>query len=256
VVRAGGHLVLPDVLDERPTSRPRPASSSFKPTGASRRPTANPRLASGRDARLCAALPGRQGSEILADRWTLLIVREMLGGASGFNELQRGLPRIARGGAGWRDRPPHHREVGGGEFDVERDERLVEPVAEARAGSWHDAATARERPRDRGPGDGMPRPAAAARTSTSTFAGARQAVCRKPGSVMRPVKRHPRLSASARGQASEPLRYGSRKGRAPRVSVAANAWLSLRPVDASLTRRSDRAPRRPSEGAAPGCPRL
>lgn len=32
----------------------------------------------------------------VGDRWTLLIVREMLGGASGFNELQRGLPGISR----------------------------------------------------------------------------------------------------------------------------------------------------------------
>ena len=36
--------------------------------------------------------PVAKGTEILGDRWTLLIVREMLGGASGFNELQRGLP--------------------------------------------------------------------------------------------------------------------------------------------------------------------
>jgi DNA-binding HxlR family transcriptional regulator len=38
--------------------------------------------------------PVAKTSEILGDRWTLLIVREMLGGASGFNELQRGLPGI------------------------------------------------------------------------------------------------------------------------------------------------------------------
>ena len=37
-----------------------------------------------------------KASEILGDRWTLLIVREMLGGAKGFNELQRGLPGISR----------------------------------------------------------------------------------------------------------------------------------------------------------------
>ena len=46
-----------------------------------------------------AELVGRgrlQATEILGDRWTLLIVREMLGGASGFNELQRGLPGISR----------------------------------------------------------------------------------------------------------------------------------------------------------------
>jgi DNA-binding HxlR family transcriptional regulator len=40
--------------------------------------------------------PVAKSSEILGDRWTLLIVREMLGGATGFNELQRGLPGISR----------------------------------------------------------------------------------------------------------------------------------------------------------------
>jgi DNA-binding HxlR family transcriptional regulator len=40
--------------------------------------------------------PIAKASEILGDRWTLLIVREMLGGATGFNELQRGLPGISR----------------------------------------------------------------------------------------------------------------------------------------------------------------
>ena len=40
--------------------------------------------------------PVAKATEILGDRWTVLIVREMLGGASGFNELQRGLPGISR----------------------------------------------------------------------------------------------------------------------------------------------------------------
>ena len=40
--------------------------------------------------------PIAKGSEVLGDRWTLLIVREMRGGANGFNELQRGLPGISR----------------------------------------------------------------------------------------------------------------------------------------------------------------
>ena len=40
--------------------------------------------------------PVAKANEILGDRWTLLIVREMLGGAAGFNELQRGLPGISR----------------------------------------------------------------------------------------------------------------------------------------------------------------
>jgi DNA-binding HxlR family transcriptional regulator len=40
--------------------------------------------------------PVAKATEILGDRWTLLIVREMFGGASGFNQLQRGLPGISR----------------------------------------------------------------------------------------------------------------------------------------------------------------
>ena len=40
--------------------------------------------------------PVAKATEILGDRWTLLIVRELLGGVSGFNELQRGLPGISR----------------------------------------------------------------------------------------------------------------------------------------------------------------
>ena len=40
--------------------------------------------------------PVAKATEVLGDRWTLLIVREMLGGVSGFNQLQRGLPGISR----------------------------------------------------------------------------------------------------------------------------------------------------------------
>ena len=40
--------------------------------------------------------PVAKATEILGDRWTLLILREMLGGATGFNQLQRGLPGISR----------------------------------------------------------------------------------------------------------------------------------------------------------------
>jgi DNA-binding HxlR family transcriptional regulator len=40
--------------------------------------------------------PVAKATEVLGDRWTLLIVREMLGGASGFNQLQRFLPGISR----------------------------------------------------------------------------------------------------------------------------------------------------------------
>src|SRR5262245_27685893 len=40
--------------------------------------------------------PVARASEILADRWTPLIVRELLAGLRHFNELDRGLPGISR----------------------------------------------------------------------------------------------------------------------------------------------------------------
>ena len=40
--------------------------------------------------------PIAKGAEIFADRWTPLILRELLGGADGFNQLHRGLPGISR----------------------------------------------------------------------------------------------------------------------------------------------------------------
>lgn len=41
--------------------------------------------------------PIARAAELLGDRWTLLIVRELVLGAHGFNEIERGLPRISRG---------------------------------------------------------------------------------------------------------------------------------------------------------------
>jgi DNA-binding HxlR family transcriptional regulator len=40
--------------------------------------------------------PVAKAAEILGDRWTLLIVRDLLFGPVGFNELARGLPGISR----------------------------------------------------------------------------------------------------------------------------------------------------------------
>jgi DNA-binding HxlR family transcriptional regulator len=40
--------------------------------------------------------PVARAAEILTDRWTVLIVRELLADVSHFNELERGLPRISR----------------------------------------------------------------------------------------------------------------------------------------------------------------
>jgi DNA-binding HxlR family transcriptional regulator len=36
------------------------------------------------------------GIEVLGDRWTPLVIRELSVGASGFNEIHRGIPRISR----------------------------------------------------------------------------------------------------------------------------------------------------------------
>jgi DNA-binding HxlR family transcriptional regulator len=36
------------------------------------------------------------GVEVLGDRWTPLIIREMMVGAGGFNEIHRGIPRVSR----------------------------------------------------------------------------------------------------------------------------------------------------------------
>jgi len=36
------------------------------------------------------------GVEILGDRWTPLIIRELMIGSSGFNEIHRGIPRVSR----------------------------------------------------------------------------------------------------------------------------------------------------------------
>jgi DNA-binding HxlR family transcriptional regulator len=40
--------------------------------------------------------PVARAAEIFADRWTVLIVRELLADVSHFNELERGLPRMSR----------------------------------------------------------------------------------------------------------------------------------------------------------------
>src|SRR5215216_4813188 len=40
--------------------------------------------------------PVARACEVLTDRWTLLIAREMLAGITHFNDLERGLPGISR----------------------------------------------------------------------------------------------------------------------------------------------------------------
>lgn len=40
--------------------------------------------------------PISMGSEVIADRWTPLILREMILGSTRFNDIARGLPGISR----------------------------------------------------------------------------------------------------------------------------------------------------------------
>ncbi|MGN6202612.1 MAG: winged helix-turn-helix transcriptional regulator, partial [Solirubrobacterales bacterium] len=39
--------------------------------------------------------PVAQAAEVLTERWTLLVLRELLMGSTRFNELQRGVPRMS-----------------------------------------------------------------------------------------------------------------------------------------------------------------
>ena len=39
--------------------------------------------------------PVAQAAEVLTERWTLLVVRELLMGSTRFNEIQRGVPRMS-----------------------------------------------------------------------------------------------------------------------------------------------------------------
>lgn len=49
--------------------------------------------------------------EILGERWTLLIVRDLIKGIRHFNDLERGLPGISRSLLAKRLRGGHHREA-------------------------------------------------------------------------------------------------------------------------------------------------
>ena len=50
----------------------------------------------GEHGRLRGLLPDLGRVEVLGDRWTPLVIRELMVGAGGFNEIHRGIPRISR----------------------------------------------------------------------------------------------------------------------------------------------------------------
>jgi DNA-binding HxlR family transcriptional regulator len=47
-------------------------------------------------ARYADYCPIAAGVDVLGDRWTPLVIRELMVGATGFNEIHRGIPRISR----------------------------------------------------------------------------------------------------------------------------------------------------------------
>ena len=88
--------------------------------------------------------PVARASEILADRWTPLILRELILGSRRFNEIERGLPGISRSllasrlrdlvGAGVLERLPGARS-NVTEYHLSDAGRDLEPVVEA-LGAW------------------------------------------------------------------------------------------------------------------------
>ena len=53
--------------------------------------------------------PVAKAMEVLDERWTLLVVRELLAGSTRFNELRRGVPKMSP----LRGRASHHGSVSG-----------------------------------------------------------------------------------------------------------------------------------------------
>jgi len=88
--------------------------------------------------------PVARASEILADRWTPLIVRELIAGSHRFNQIERGLPGISRSllasrlreldkaGVVERLRPPRAQVA---EYHLTEAGRSLKPVIEA-LGAW------------------------------------------------------------------------------------------------------------------------
>jgi DNA-binding HxlR family transcriptional regulator len=79
--------------------------------------------------------PIAAGAEYLADRWTMLILRELMIGGHRFNDIHRGIPRISRSLLSQRLRTLVHREVlqrveigGHGEYHLTPAGRELEPL--------------------------------------------------------------------------------------------------------------------------------
>jgi DNA-binding HxlR family transcriptional regulator len=84
------------------------------------------------------------GSEVLADRWTLMILREMVLGSTRFNDIERGLPGISRTLLVQRLRHLERKGVvlivparsgRGNEYELSESGRALEPIIMA-IGEW------------------------------------------------------------------------------------------------------------------------
>jgi HxlR-like helix-turn-helix len=71
-------------------------AKSIRAPGAGPRGRAGPACDTGNMQGYGQYCPLARGAEVLGDRWTLLIIREMLFGVQRFNELERFLPGISR----------------------------------------------------------------------------------------------------------------------------------------------------------------
>lgn len=83
--------------------------------------------------------PVAKASEILAKRWTPLIVRELISGSSGFNDIHRGVPLMSRALLSQRlrelaDSGVVHRNADGG-YQLTEAGRALKPVIQA-MGLW------------------------------------------------------------------------------------------------------------------------
>jgi DNA-binding HxlR family transcriptional regulator len=86
--------------------------------------------------------PVALASEVLAERWTLLVVRELLAGARRFNQIRRGVPRLS--GTLLKQRlatlesagiVTHSRAADGGNYQLTRAGRDLKPIVRS-IGEW------------------------------------------------------------------------------------------------------------------------
>ena len=101
-VATSDDVVPPQVASERPTNRDESDQLPWR-AAARRTPSSTGFVLPGGAFREHDGQMNRRdycpiaaSVEVLGDRWTPLIIREVMVGASGFNEIHRGIPRVSR----------------------------------------------------------------------------------------------------------------------------------------------------------------